>query len=61
MRREIERRLQRLEQKAEPSVRYVALPFPVDESNTPTWEEIEAAINTPMTDEDWEAAFCTPD
>ena len=63
MRREIERRLERLERKkAEPSVRYVVCPFPVDEDNPPTWEEIEAALNAPpMAAEEWEAAFCTPD
>jgi len=48
VRREIERRLERLERKkAEPSVRYVVCPFPVDEDNPPTWEEIEAALNAP--------------
>ena len=63
MRRDLEHRLKRLEQKAEPSgVRYVVCPFPVDEDNPPTWEEIEAALNAPpMTAEEWEAAFCTPD
>jgi len=61
VRREIERRLERLERKkAEPSVRYVVCPFPVDEDNPPTWEEIEAALNTPMTNEEWEAAYCSP-
>lgn len=63
MNRDIERRLRHLERKNEPpAVRYVVCPFPFDDDSPPTWEEIEAALNEPpMTDEEWEAAFCTPD
>ena len=63
MNRDIQRRLIRLKRGAEPpAIRYAVCPFPVDEDNPPTWEEIKAALNEPETTaEEWEAAFCTPD
>ena len=41
-------------------MRYIVCPFPYDEDNPPSLEEVEATLNAPMTDEEWEATFCTP-
>lgn len=63
MKRDVERRLRRLEKAAaSPRMPIAACPLPIDWDNPPTWEEIEAAVNEPpMTDEEWEATYCTPD
>ena len=63
MNRDLQRRIRRLEDQVVPSRMPIgACPFPIDPDNPPTWEEIEAALNEPpMTAEEWEAAFCTPD
>jgi hypothetical protein len=63
MNRDLQRRLRRLERAAEPSaVRPIICPFPFEEGNPPSPEDIEAALNAPpMTDEEWEATFCTSD
>lgn len=61
MNRDLQRRLVRLERAAEPTgVRYIVCPFPIDEDNPPTPEEIEASVMTPMSNDEWEAAFCGP-
>ena len=63
MNRDLQRRLRRLEEQAAPPRMPIgACPIPIDWDNPPTWEEIEAAVNEPpMTNEEWEAAFCGPD
>ena len=63
MNRDLHRRLRRIEAAKEPpQMRLAVCPFPIDEDNPPTWEEIEAALNEPpMTAEEWEAKYCTPD
>jgi hypothetical protein len=55
--------MRRLERAAEPfAVRYIICPFPYDEDNPPSLEVVEAVLNAPpITDEEWEATFCTPD
>ena len=43
-------------------MRYIVCPFPYDEDNPPSLEDIEAALTAPpLTEEEWEATFCTPD
>ncbi len=63
MNRDLQRRLRRLERAAEPfAVRPIVCPFPFDEDNPPSLEDIEAALNAPpMTVEEWAVTFCTPD
>jgi hypothetical protein len=55
--------MRRLERAAEPfAVRYTICPFPYDEDNPPSLEDIEAALKAPpMTEEKWDETFCTPD
>ena len=63
MNRSLESRLAKLEQaQAKDGVRPIICPFPYDEDNPPSLEDIEAALNAPpMTADEWEATFCTSD
>ena len=63
MNRSLESRLAKLEQaQAKDGVRPIICPFPYDEDNPPSREDIEAALKAPpLTADEWEAKFCTPD